>query len=249
MTYRICCTILFTAVLLPAAATRANELSNALSALRAKYDNELKAVQMAKDGTLTQARDRYLSELMRAERTSGAQGKVEEVAAIAKEKENVAKGPLAPAFPNQLPTSLTRARNDYLAAAARIHRDFAPRQQRLDADALRTLTAYETKAKQSNDSASLDQIAAFKQRVLAQQPAPVAPSGANRKNVLANGDFSVAGEGDIPSGWKGDGKIVREDRNRFCASSRTTRQAPPWPRSRSMSRKKRTVSARPQGFV
>jgi hypothetical protein len=126
---------------------RANELSDAISALQARYDSEIKALEAGKDAAIGQARERYLADLSSAERTSGAQGKLQEVAAITKEKENVAKGPLAPAFPNQLPAALTRNRNDYLAAGARVQRDFAARQERVNSDVLRTLTSYESKAK------------------------------------------------------------------------------------------------------
>ena len=47
---------------------RADELSDAISALQAKYDSEIKALEAAKEAALGQARERYLADLSSAER-------------------------------------------------------------------------------------------------------------------------------------------------------------------------------------
>lgn len=130
----------------------------------AKYKSDTGALTEQKNASLESPKRTYLAALATAEASATNAGHVPTVAAITREREAIDKAAIAAEFPKDFPKNLQSPRKAYLDSLGRVSADFNARQQRIDAEYLRTLASLQTKA--NANPALADQIASQKNRLL-----------------------------------------------------------------------------------
>jgi len=204
-----------------AMALHAQDLAPELAPHAAKHKADLAALDAQKAAAMTRAQQPYLAALEGAEKTATTTGSLEVVAAIAKERQALKDGLMAPASPEGLPKSLQSARKACLDAIARTAADTAPRQKAIDAAYLRALVALQSKA--AGNAELTKQITAEKANLLANVSSGAGDAKqaqANNRNVVVNGTFDAIDADGHPRGWSfyGPGadtafKVIREGAN------------------------------------
>ena len=112
----------------------------ALTALSAKYEADIVAINKGRDDALITARAPYLATLAAAEQKATAAGKLDVMKAIIEEKEAINTGATLAPVPNAtLPKDLGAARGNYLRETARLTTSTAPRLVALQSAYLRDL--------------------------------------------------------------------------------------------------------------
>ena len=168
----------------------AQDLAPELAPLAAKYKAALAALDAQKAATLARVQQTYGIALDAAEKTATTAGSIEAIAAITKEREALKSGPLAPAWPENLPKALQAARKAFLDGAARVSADETPRRKAVDADYLRALASLQPKAAGKPELAA--QIAAEKEKVLGMVPAGGRPTSAEElKRYLISAKWAM----------------------------------------------------------
>lgn len=119
----------------------AQDLLPEITQLASKHRVESAALAEQKAAAITRARQPYIAALDAAEKAATSAGQVQLVAALNKEREAITKDSMTPAFPSDLPKNLQPTRKAYQQAVVRTASDFVPRQQRIDANYLRSLAA------------------------------------------------------------------------------------------------------------
>ena len=141
----------------------------ALSALIAKYQADVKAMNNARDGARTLAKKNYLTALDDAEAKVSAAGNTDGLKAVVEEKQTIAGGGAFAPQPNTaLPRDLINARSTYLRETAQLGQSTAPRLKQLQGDYLRNLAAMEVKARSIKNQPLIDQVVAEKLKLAGQ---------------------------------------------------------------------------------
>ena len=196
--------------LAPAPVAFAQELLPELAAPAAKHKATDEALDKQKLESIALAAKSYVSALDSIEKTATAKGEIDLVAAVVKEREAVASGALESNLPAALPKArLQMSRKTLLTSVERINADFAKRKKMADADYLRVLATFQTKAASNPELAK--QFAAEKAALLEGGGVAGSRGGqtskkVNPKNVVVNGDFEKVADG-IPEGWQMSKKI------------------------------------------
>jgi hypothetical protein len=188
-----------------ATALYAQDLAPELAPLVAKHKADQAAVEAQKSAALARLQQAYEAVLDGAEKAATTAGALEVVAAIAKEREALKSGLMAPAFPESLPKTLQAARKVCLDGIVRVSADQGPRRKAIDADYLRALAALQSRAAGNAELAK--QVAAEKANLLASVSAGTSagdpkPAAANSRNVVVNGTFDVVDTEGHPLRWR-----------------------------------------------
>jgi len=144
-------------------ALHAQELAPELASLAAKYKADTAAIEGQRKTEASRLANVYGAALDAAEKAETSAGHVNTVAAITRERDSVKKDEVISTFPNDLPKGLRTARKGYLDGIERVVNELGQRQQRINADYLRALAAFQQRVG-SNEQIT-KQIAEEKERV------------------------------------------------------------------------------------
>lgn len=147
------------------ATTYGEELLPEIAGFAQTYKTESSDVAAQKTVALDRTKPPYLAALDAADKAATASGNVAAVAAIAREREQVAKGGMGQSMPSELPKNLGSYRRSYLSSRERVDAEFAQRQKAADATYLRNLATLQTKA--AANPALATQITDEKQKMAA----------------------------------------------------------------------------------
>jgi hypothetical protein len=177
-----------------------------LAPLAAKYQSDLDALGAARSKAVAMLRQSYLTALGVAEKKATGEGKLDELKALAEEKQTVASGqPLPPKAAPFLPSGVATPRAYLLREMARADHEYNVHAQESAAQYLRGLAFYENKARGAEQIELLKQIEAEKARVTGRAVTePIAAAGAEA-NLVLNGDFAQKNDDETPANWSPGG--------------------------------------------
>ncbi len=176
-----------------------------IAALSAQYKAEVERIKVARQAAVKVVADRYIRGLDGAEKQATAKSAFAVVAAIVRERGEVSKDTQMSAQAEaEVPRDLISQRTQFITDKAAVEKAVAAKMQGLCVGQLRSLAALEVRAKQTNNSALLQQITDEKLKIadeMKNSPQATAAAPANGKHGLVNGDFSASDANGSPQGW------------------------------------------------
>ena len=168
-------------LLVCATLARAEELVPELKGPAQDRERDIAALEPQKTAAVAAAQAPYLAALDSADQAAMSGGKVNNVASIAREREQLQKGGMAASLPPDLPRSVDPARRTYLAAIAKIDADFTKRRTVVDGNYLQKLASLQFKA--LNNPTLAAQISAEKQKVATGIHGPITDAAVGMANT------------------------------------------------------------------
>jgi hypothetical protein len=151
-------------LLLFAGSAGPQELDPLLAPHANKYGEEIRALQAARKAHMTQVTTAYLQHLDAAIKAAAQDAATQAI--LKKERDGVASGLLAPAYPVGLPEETAAARKAFFAGVGKAAHDFATAKKKLDEAYLKVLAGLAKQAKAKTAPPGLAaQVAAEKRRV------------------------------------------------------------------------------------
>lgn len=195
--------------ILAAVAVLAQESAPELTEATGKYKAAVESLEKSRGVAFALAAKPYLSLLDSIEKSATANGDVDLVAALVKERAAAMTGALEGELPAALPKSkLQGARKTLSAKVGKMATDFAKRRKQTEAEYLKALALLQTKAAPGSDLAK--QVTAEKAALLEGTAVAKEHTGSQGKNAIANGNFEALNADGRPEGWDNTRAVTTE---------------------------------------